>query len=415
MINYALSDAGYPVIHFHKPDSLICEARVLVKCGSSHEDPDSYGVGHFLEHMCFQGTPTKNKHQISREMSLIGDYNASTNYFCTDYYFTALNESFDRGFFLLKESVFDSCFPEHEFEKEKSVILEEWRMYDNYPSEHYNNFLLTKHFGQLEGHPIIGYQESIEGMTPEKLHRYRDKWYGRQNIAIIVVGGIPFDQVMTTINRHLGPSKEVQPSPICLSTTWETDTVQILETDRFEQAIYGHIQPWFTIKHLIGNNYVEGFMLKAMITYLYECLRDDLGLCYGIHQRRLSHGSNSFLISTMLTSKGNIEKVEAEFFKCYQKVIDSGFPEDIFNIAKAQASFHQLLNMQDVSGISGLLMNIAMFDFDPDWIVNKASVLLDGNWMKKKAADLKPKNLQDFAAQNLGFYSRYSMIPASKE
>jgi predicted Zn-dependent peptidase len=175
VINYEICAAGYPVYHYYKPDASIVEAQVFVKAGSAHEDDDSWGVAHFLEHLCFQGTPTKNKHQISREMSLIGNYNAYTNYFCTCYHFDSLNESFEKGFSLLSESVFDSCYPEYEFEKEKRVIVEEWRMYDNYPSEAYKNFALDKYFGSADGHPIIGTQESIEGMNPEKLHRYRNK------------------------------------------------------------------------------------------------------------------------------------------------------------------------------------------------------------------------------------------------
>lgn len=414
MINFAISAAGYPVFHYYKPDSSITEAQIFAKCGSAHEDQDSWGVAHFLEHMCFQGTPNKNKHQISREMALIGNYNAYTNYFCTCYHFDSLNESFESGFRLLKESVFDSCYPEHEFEKEKSVIVEEWRMYDNYPSEAYKNFSLQHYFGSSEGHPIIGTEESILSMNPEKLHRYRNKWYGKNNIAIIVVGGVTFEKVMAVINEVVPVSGEVEEVPVCLRFYNYQEETQKLETSRYDQSVYGLIQPWYNSQEILDKNYIPNFLLRASSTYLYEYIRDDLGLCYGIKQGRMCHFNQSYLTTYLLTNKDYIQKAEEELFKSYSKMKTEGFPEEIFNIAKVQAIYGQLKTLQDVSGIGYSMASLLLQNKDPDWIVNKGSLYLSEPWLKQKAANLTPKDLQEAASVFGEIANRYVMIPVAK-
>ena len=412
MINYAVSAAGYPVYHVYKADSLIVEAQILTKCGSAHEDSDSYGVAHFLEHLAFQGTPTKDKHKISREMALIGNYNAYTDYFRTNYHFDTLNEYFEKGFEILKESVFDSSYPEYEFEKEKRVIIEEWRMYDNYPSNAYDNFCLEKYFGLEEGHPIIGTQESIEGMNPEKLHRFRNKWYGKQNIAVIIVGGVTFEHAMEVVNKYLPPPKDVQEVPECLKHHHAAS--HSFETDRFDQAIYGLVQPWVNAKQTLEQNNVPTFMLRALSTYLYEYIRDDLGLCYGVSQSKMGHYDKSYLFTTILTNKDNLPKAEAELFKSYNKIKEEGFPEEIFNIAKRKSIYSLIKGLQGVSGIGSSLNSLITNSKDPDWILNQGSLFMDEKWLKQKADNLTPKDLQDCAVNNVGNYVSFSMIPVKK-
>lgn len=416
MINYAVSASGYPVFHAQKADSLICHAQITVNVGSAHEDPDSYGVAHFLEHLCFQGTPTKNKHQISREMDLLGNYNAGTGYFGTSYYFDALCENFEPGFRVLKESVFDSNYPEYEFEKESRVIVEEWRMYDNYPSETFNNFTLDKCYGYQEGHPIIGTEDSIKAMTPEKLHRFRNRWYGRQNMYILIVNNLSFENTLKIVDKYLPVSREVEVATDCL-TSLKTTGIHSFETNRFDQAIYGIVQPWIGLIENFNSGYKPYFTLKALNKHLYEKIRDDLGLCYGVSTSKMTHYDRAYLFTTMLTSKDYLQKAQDELFKEFDHVKTNGFPDELFRIAKNKAMFSQLKGMQDIGGISSVLNSLVSSTKDIDWILNTGKLTLDSNYLKQKADELKIEDLQDYAVKHLSSKENcveFSMIPVKK-
>lgn len=410
MINFHVSQSGYPVYHCQMKGSTTCEAHVVVNAGSSHEDSDSWGVAHFLEHLCFQGTPNKDKHQVSREQSLVGQFNAYTSQFNTVYHFNALNEDFERGFTLLKEAVFDSNYPEKEFEKEKSVIVEEWRMYDNYPSEHFSDFLTDKCFGPDEGHPIIGTEESIRGMNPEKLRRFRDKWYGKKNISIVVVGDLDFEQVMDVIDRILPPAREVELSPSRLNSFFATEPKYKFEQSRFDQASFGLVSKWPSTKEIYANRFIASFFSSALSKYLYEYIRDDLGLCYGVWAYRFRHLDNSTNILSMLTSNDHLEKAEIEINSLFQRVKADGFPDEIFEISKKQLTYNQIKVLESVYGVAGSIVGGINGSGDKNWFMDEGYKTLDPAWMKSAAAQLTQVDLKTFANEWLKDFTQFTMV-----
>jgi len=414
LLNYRVSASGYPVYHIQMKDASCCEAQIVANCGSSHEDDDSWGVAHFLEHMCFQGTPTKNKHQISREESLVGSYNAYTSQFNTVYHFDALNEDFERGFILLKESVFDSCYPEKEFEKEKSVIVEEWRMYDNYPSEHFFDYITEKCYGSTEGHPVIGTENSINSMNPEKLHRFRNKWYGKNNVFVVVVGNLEFEKVMEVIDRVLPPAPNVETSPVCLNSILTTEPKHTFETDRFEQAAFGLVCKWPSPKFIMENWYVANFFSSALSKYMYEYIRDDLGLCYGVWSHQMRHFDNSHNIISMLTNNSYLEKAETELDSLFQKVKSEGFPDELFEISKKQLTYHQVKLLDNVHGVSSSIVYGVNSSVGKSWFLDEGQKSLDPVWLKESAAKLTQNKLREFANNWLSNFTKFAMVSTKK-
>ena len=411
MVNFFRSAAGFPVSHVQMKDAVTCEAHIVANCGSAHEEADSWGVAHFLEHMCFQGTPTKNKHQVSREQSMVGSFNAYTNQFNTVYHFNALNEDFERGLVLLKEAVFDSSYPEKEFEKEKSVIVEEWRMYDNYPSEHFYDHLTQTAFGPAEGHPIIGTEESIRGMNPEKLHRFRDKWYTKSNIAIVIVGDLDLKRVMAAVDQILPVVADGSKSPVLLNDVLtQPGSKYGFKTDRFDQAIFGLFGKWPSSKETLENRYVANFFSSALSKYMYEHVRDDLGLCYGVSTHRFKHFDNTNIIITMLTSNDHLEKAEVELEGLFSRVKENGFPAEIFEISKKQLTYHQVKVLDSVHGVSSSVVSGVLGSTDQNWFLNDGHKTMDPIWLKMAAAQLTQADLKEFANEWLNDFAKFEMV-----
>src|SRR5688500_14179752 len=108
---------------------------VLVGTGSRYEDAKSSGLAHFVEHMFFKGT---EKRSTSKDIGMSiekigGSSNAFTSYDYTGYYIKAPKESFEESVEILSDMMKHGLFAEEEIEKEKGVIIEEIRMYEDRP------------------------------------------------------------------------------------------------------------------------------------------------------------------------------------------------------------------------------------------------------------------------------------------
>ena len=102
--------------------------------GSRQEMPDEWGMSHFIEHMMFKGTKSYSARDIAEIMDQRGgQLNAFTDKEQTCYYFKVLDEHFATAAALLQDMLLNSLFLPEDVEKEKNVILEELRMYEDSP------------------------------------------------------------------------------------------------------------------------------------------------------------------------------------------------------------------------------------------------------------------------------------------
>ena len=127
--------SGLRVITVPMKDNPAVTVLVMVETGSKYEDKSSNGISHFLEHMVFKGTPRRPKAiDISRELDSIGaQYNAFTGQEYTGYYAKVDARKLDVALDVVSDMYLNPLFEESEITKEKGVIVEEMRMYQDIP------------------------------------------------------------------------------------------------------------------------------------------------------------------------------------------------------------------------------------------------------------------------------------------
>jgi len=111
------------------------ELRLVIRAGSVLEDEDQRGLAHFLEHMLFNGTESYPANELIDILESFGmdfgpDINAYTSFDQTVFQLTVSTddeEQFLLGLNVLEEWAFKASLTEEEFEKERGVVLEEWR------------------------------------------------------------------------------------------------------------------------------------------------------------------------------------------------------------------------------------------------------------------------------------------------
>ena len=162
--------------------------------GSRNEPPDLAGGAHFIEHLMFKGTNKRlTPKSITRELDVVGaQYNAFTGKDMTAYYVKITSDKFELACDIVSDITYNSTFPADEVEREKKVIIEEMKMYEDDPRSYIDDLyeqLVYK--GNALGGDTIGNRKTVMAATRESLIKFRDSFYHDDNSVLIVSGDIP--------------------------------------------------------------------------------------------------------------------------------------------------------------------------------------------------------------------------------
>ncbi|MEM7735641.1 MAG: pitrilysin family protein [Deinococcota bacterium] len=189
-------DNGLTVIGEHNPDAQSFAAGYFVTTGSRDEQADIAGVSHFLEHMMFKGTSTRNAEDINREFDELGaNYNAFTSDERTVYYGAVLPEQAPPLLELLSDMM-RPALRQEDFDLEKNVILEEIAMYKDRPGFRIFEEANPKYFaGHPLGNSVLGSTESIQALSRQQMLDYFEARYAANNLVLTIAGNYDWGAV----------------------------------------------------------------------------------------------------------------------------------------------------------------------------------------------------------------------------
>ena len=163
-----------------------------IGAGTRDESEDNRGISHFIEHMLFKGTRKRSAKELAEALEAVGgQLNAFTTKEYTCYYAKILDEDFDLAVDVLSDMYFNSRFEPKEIDKEKKVVIEEIKMYEDSPDELIHDvFTQTIWRDHPLGQPILGTSKSIEEMSRDKVLSFLERNYTPQNLVVAVAGKI---------------------------------------------------------------------------------------------------------------------------------------------------------------------------------------------------------------------------------
>ena len=146
---------------------------IMARVGSRHENANVKGISHFIEHLMFKGTDTRNAKDISLGIEKYGgDLNAFTSEEVTAYKATVATRYAEPVEEILLDMVLNSKFDQKEIDKERHVVLQEIKMYDDDPNTVAYMTLIRNVF---KNHPIrndiLGTEASIKEITVDILNK----------------------------------------------------------------------------------------------------------------------------------------------------------------------------------------------------------------------------------------------------
>lgn len=270
-----------------KSDSLTI--LVMCKIGSRYENDMQAGVSHFVEHMLFKSTKNRiDSKQIAMDIEMIGGItNAFTSYDYTGYYIKVPAKVYEKATEILGDIMNNSVFKETDFKKEKGVILEEIKMYNDRPTsrvaanwrrEYYKNHAL--------GRDIAGTLESVGALTLETLKNYYSKFYSNKNFIISVAGDSKYEEgIVEAISRYFLVEKPMSKLPIIENVLSVSANKVIIEKKDLEQA---HVVLGFGVSRRQKRTEILSELVNTIISEgfgsrLFQKLREEMGIAYYLY------------------------------------------------------------------------------------------------------------------------------------
>jgi zinc protease len=200
-------------IRANKKPEKRAELRLIVKTGSILEDDDQQGMAHMVEHMAFNGTKHFPKNDIISFMESIGmrfgaDVNAYTSFDETVYTLTVPTdkpEVMEKAFLILEDWAHGLSFDPTETEKERGVVMEEWRLGQGAGTRMLQKIfpVILKDSRYADRLPI-GKPEIIQKGKAERLKQFYSDWYRPDLMAVIAVGDFDKGAVQKMVDAHFG-------------------------------------------------------------------------------------------------------------------------------------------------------------------------------------------------------------------
>ncbi|MEW6172203.1 MAG: pitrilysin family protein [Bacillota bacterium] len=264
---------------------------IWIDAGSRHEEPEQNGITHFIEHALFKGTTTRSAKKITEELDDVGgQLNAFTGKEVTCFYAKVLDEHFGLAVDVLTDMLFNSCFNAQDLEREKNVIVEEIKMYEDTPDELIHDvFSGTLWQGHPLGRPVIGTEEVVRGLSREDILSYYGRHYLQGRIVVSVAGHIDHERAVAALKPAFakasgnGKVRElIRPEPKAKTCQYSRDTKQV------------HICIG-TPGVALGDELVYVFQVLSTIlgggmsSRLFQRIREERGLVYSVYSYHASY------------------------------------------------------------------------------------------------------------------------------
>jgi len=261
--------------------------------GSRDENPDQYGYAHFVEHMLFKGTEKYTAGDIARSIDRVGgQHNAATNREYTCYYINVVSDYLELALEIIADMYYNSLFDPEELEKEKNVIVEEIRMYEDTPDEFIHDFFMEK---MLQGHPlshsILGSIEGIGKTTRETITAFYDTHYVNNNAILAIAGNFNPDKARDLVSAYFGKAGNIilPVSPVQIGVPARTSREHMekdLEQIHFCMGIEGIKR---TDEDRWGLYILSTILGGSMSSRLFQNIREKEGISYSIYSFHSSY------------------------------------------------------------------------------------------------------------------------------
>ncbi|MDE2028231.1 MAG: insulinase family protein, partial [Candidatus Omnitrophica bacterium] len=259
---------------------------IWIAAGGRYEAGDNKGVAHFLEHMAFKGSAGYSCDEIKQVVEGVGgSLNAFTAEEETCYYAKVPAAHLRRTFDVLADISFFPRLSPKDLEKERTVILEEIKMYHDLPQYYVGELLETLLWPDHPlGESLAGTPATVEKMSVGQLRSFQRAHYVPANTVIAACGAVTHEELVKQVNAKLGKLRAASgPSFIPARSSQERPGINLY----FKQTEQMHLAMGYLAYETNHQDYYVMALLNIILganmsSRLFNEVREKRGLAYSV-------------------------------------------------------------------------------------------------------------------------------------
>lgn len=357
MIQKSVLDNGIRVVSEKIPAVRSAAVGIWIEAGARHELPAVSGISHFVEHMLFKGTTSRDARMIAKTIDSVGGVlNGFTSREYTCFFAKVLAEKLPMAIDLLADIVQNSILDPVELEKERRVILQEIGMVEDSPDELVYD-LFTQTFWQEHplGHSITGNAATIKALTRDDLCAYMREHYCGEKLIVAAAGDVDHRQLVELITATFGSIPLTAPEVPTLLPDYgrhlhlvakDIEQVHICLGTRFLPQNHPQRFSAYLLNMILGG---------GMSSRLFQTIRENLGLAYSVYSSVDAHADAGALVVYAAVAPADAQQTVTEILKELAKFRVQPILAEELAVAKDQLQGSILLSLESSDTCMSLL------------------------------------------------------------
>jgi predicted Zn-dependent peptidase len=340
-----------PVLTASTEGTASVTVMVFAGAGSRYEQEHERGISHFLEHMFFKGGDRyKNTKEVSMAIDGVGgEFNAFTGKEYAGYYVKVASENIDLGCDVIGDMLCNASFPQEEIEKERGVIIEEDRMYQDTPMYRAGWDFEELIFGSVPlGWDTIGTHKVINSVQQADFQKHKDRLYTPDNLVITFAGKIEDKQALDLGEKYFGTIGGKKDGDFVPLEKYGSEKV-FLRTKKTEQSHLVIGVPGVSSndpRHFAHK--LLGIILGGnMSSRMFLNIREAKGMCYYIDTDADYYSDAGALSTRAGIDQSRLDEAIKLIINEYDKVVQSGVDQDEVTRAKSYLKGSIVLSLED--------------------------------------------------------------------
>jgi len=297
----------------------VVSVSFAVRNGGINENISEKGISHFIEHLLYKGTPTRNSRKIGEEIERRGgQINGFTDEEITAYWCKMPSKHLNVALEVLGDMIKNPKFDEKEIEKERQVIFEEIKMRKDTPQIYvFDEIQKTLYSGAMDI-SLIGNFKTMNLIDRKKILEKFKKVYTPNNLILCVIGDADFNELVKFAEKTFGNEKGKIPEQ---KFNLKNET-KIEKRRGIDQAnlIFAYHVPFGDDKKTYAASVLNALIADGFSSRLFNEIREKRNLAYAVKggcEINKRFGYNFIYVGT---TKDNIEKVRGLILKEFKKV-----------------------------------------------------------------------------------------------
>jgi predicted Zn-dependent peptidase len=286
MYHKTVLDNGVRVISERLDHFRSVSLGIWLAVGSRDEVTEQNGISHFIEHMIFKGTKTRNSLEIAKELDAIGGLsNAFTGIEYTCFHSRVLDKHLHVLAEILSDIFLHSTFDSQELNRERQVILQEINMVEDTPDEQIH-VLFSKLFFMNHplGMPVLGTPQSVSAITKETILGHIRQFHTPARILVVAAGNVDHESLVDQFRSLFEGLAHGEAPPPRRDAPQSHAGVLSIQKD-LEQV---HICLGGSAPHLSSQTRFAAAVLNTILggnmsSRLFQEIREKRGLAYSIY------------------------------------------------------------------------------------------------------------------------------------